>query len=159
MWGGSGSNTLIGGAGSDVLVNADGGATTMIGGTGNSLFVEAGGTALVYGGSGNDTFLAYGNSTMTVVEGNGNNEAMFGSGAMTVYGGTGTDLYDFVLGNGGGTDVINGFKSGTDQLRLYGYDTSAVNQTTAGGNTTLMLSDGTTIILAGITNLSASSII
>jgi hypothetical protein len=84
---------------------------------------------------------------------------MFGSGAMTVDGGAGTNLYDFVLGNGGGTDVINGFKSGTDQLRLYGYDTSAVKQTTAGANTILTLSDGTSITLVGVTNLAANSII
>ena len=65
----------------------------------------------------------------------------------------------FVDGHAGGTDLISGFKVGTDQIGLFGYDLGTVQQSSAGGNTMLDLSDGTKITLLGVTQLAGNSIV
>ena len=53
----------------------------------------------------------------------------------------------------GGRDMISGFKVGTDQVALYGYDAGARQQVSSGA-TVLSLSDGTSITL-----LNANSVV
>ena len=95
---------------------------------------------------------------MQIVEGSGNDTVVFGSGATKVSGGTGTELYTFINGQAGGTDVISNFKVGVDQVNLFGYGTAAVQQQASGGGTLLSLTDHTSILLAGVTQLSPNSI-
>jgi len=83
----------------------------------------------------------------------------FGAGPTTVIGGAGADLYDVTAGSAGGANVIDGFKPGTDQLRLFGYDASTVRQSVSGGGLTLTLSDSTRITLVGITQLPANTLL
>ncbi len=74
------------------------------------------GGVTAFGGSGTDLYFAPSAGTMVIVEGGGANDVVLGAGTTTVTGGSGTDLYDVANGGAGGTDVINGFKMGTDQM-------------------------------------------
>jgi hypothetical protein len=84
---------------------------------------------------------------------------VFGSGPTTVTGGSGTDLYDVTAATAGGSYVISGFKVGTDQIRLFNYGNEAPQQTAAGGNLTLTLSDNTRITLLDVTQLAGNSVV
>lgn len=136
--GGSGPTDLH--AGSGFLLGAAGsGNTTLIGGTGNLSFTT---------GSGNDLVRA----------GAGANAISFGSGNSTVDGGAAQDLYSFVFGQGGGMDLITHFKVGTDQIVLHGFS-QAPTETVSSGSLHLGLSDGTQIVVAGVTHLASSSVV
>jgi hypothetical protein len=154
-----GSETMWGGAGESTMFSASAGETTMIGGVNGTLFVGQGGAATDIGGAGNDTFFASGGGATTIIEGGGADDVEFGAGPTTVAGGSGANLYDVTAGTAGGADVITGFKPGTDQLRLFGYDPATVQQSVAGGNLTLTLSDSTRITLVGITQLPANTLL
>ena len=95
---------------------------------------------------------------MIVVEGDGNDEVVFGAGAASVTGGAENDLYDAIASHTGGSDVITGFKLGTDHLRLFNYDLSTVTRSVAGGNLTLQLADNTRITIVGVTQLTGASL-
>ena len=120
--------------------------------------MEGAGQPAAYGGAGNDVFFT-GTGDMTIVEGAGSDVVSFGAGNASVFGGAGTDLYAFSQGSAGGNDVISGFKVGTDQIGLYGYDPSTVQTQSTGGNTTLSLADGTQITLLGVSHLANGSVV
>ncbi len=157
MFAGSGDTTMVGGAGRAILAGSDRGRTTMTGGTGDTDFVGYGGQVTATGGGGNDTFFT-GTGTMQIKEGPGYDQVVFGTGAASVTGGSGVDHYVFVQGAAGASDVISGFKVGTDQLNLYGYDLARVQTNVSGRDTALSLPDGTRITLVGVTRLDGTSI-
>lgn len=71
-------------------------------------------------------------------------------------------MFAFVDGGAGGSEVIGGFRVGTDVLALRGYAGSGpqagvTNSAVVGGSTVLTLSDATHITLVGVTTLGASS--
>jgi acyl-coenzyme A thioesterase PaaI-like protein len=157
MFGGAGNTTMFGGAGNDTMVGGSG-QTVMVLGAGNDVVAGGSGGTTVYGGGGNDLYFATGGGAMVINEGSGNNGVVLGGGVTTVTGGSGTDVYYVANGKAGGTDVINGFKVGTDQLRLFGYPSANATPTFSGGNAVFSLSDGTKITLVGVTSLAANSV-
>ena len=159
MWAGSGTSTLFGGQGGHDTLAGGAGNATLVGGIGNTVFLGAGGHVTATGGTGNDTFYATGGGAMTIAEGAGTDEVLLGGGPTTVVGGTGRDLYDVVTAAAGGADVISGFKLGTDQIRLFGYDLTTVKQSVAGNNLTLTLTDSTRITLIGVSQLTNNSLL
>ncbi len=158
LYGGTGSATLFGGSGPDVLSAGPAGQTVMIGGSQATTFLGAAGAATVQGGTGNDTVFA-GSGSMLIVEGGGADVVLLGSGASTITGGQGADVYALVSGLGGGSATISGFKVGTDQVALTGYDLSAVGTQTTAGGTMLSLADGTRITLLGVGQLASGSVV
>ena len=156
LFGGAGHDTMYGGSGATVMVGSSGSAL-MVGGPGSSDFVGGSGQSTVFGGAGNDTVWS-GTGSMTAVLGNGADTVVLEAGSASVFGGFGSDVYDVINGSAGGNDMISGFKVGTDQIALYGYNASAV-QTTSGGSTILDLTDGTRITLLNVTDLKSNSIV
>ncbi len=158
MFAGSGDTMMVGGSGPAILAGSDRGRTTMTGGTGDTEFVGYGGQVTATGGGGNDTFFT-GTGPMQIKEGPGYDQVVFGGGAASVAGGSGVDHYVFVRGVAGAGDVISGFKVGTDQLNLYGYDLARVRTTVSGRDTAVSLPDGTRITLVGVPRLDGTSIV
>jgi hypothetical protein len=114
--------------------------------TTKNLLIAASGSVSLVGGSGDDT----------VVGGVTDNASV--QGATTLTGGLGNNLFFFHVGDVNGTDIITDFTaSGGNQFVMSGYDSLAggsansaaiaalTNATTAGGNTTLTLQDGTKV--------------
>ena len=134
---------LIGGANVVTSVNGGGAIAWGANSTGNNSFFAGSGPATLVGGVGNDSFTA-------------------GSGNATLDGGSGgADVFNFTYGAAGGTDVLHNFGVSSDKIDLHGYGVSAsavlAAATVSGGNTMLALSDGTHILVAGVTNLTAGS--
>ncbi len=157
LWAGTGTSVLYGGVGADTLVGGTAGQSTITGGSGGDLIVGSAGKVVAHGGTGDDVFFA-GTGDMTIAEGNGSDNVVFGRGNATVTGGAGRDLFTFLNGSAGGSDVISGFKVGTDQIQLFGYGADPARTAANGGSTVVTLSDGTTITLVGVTQLAANSI-
>lgn len=92
----------------------------------------------------------------------GNDTLVGGSGTATEAGGFGNNLYEWINGQAGGTDVLANFETGNSKLSLQGYapgEEAAViaSQHNAFGNTTLTLSDDTTIQLLDVSHVTASN--
>ena len=162
MWGGAGHDILFGGTGNETLGGGNGDATvvagtgssTLVGGSGNQEFVgAASGQATTFSGIGN-AMLFTGGGAMTVVlqnTGTATGTVVLQSGRATVWGAnSSTDVYDVINGTAGGHDLIVGFKPGEDALNLFGYRTGSAQFSSASGNTSLALSDGTTITFIGL---------
>jgi len=109
------------------------------------------GIDVMYGGAGNDTFNCSGDLSV---------DAM--------YGGAGNDTYE--LSNGGiGTDYIWDFQGGagaSDQIRYISYSTSPFihaisvsSQYTSSGNYYVNFSDGSLVVLVGVTSLLAEDLV
>jgi hypothetical protein len=171
--GGAGLVTIVGSSGNGTVAGGSGG-TTLFGGAGGVLtFTNSGVGALTYSGrTGDETVNASGSSTNDVLTGGhdtaGANSIVGGSGNDTLVAGTGSDtlvgnasshdLFVFFSANGSAaaTDSIVNFGS-NDLVLLSGYGASAAGAalagaTFAGGNTTLTLSDHTTITFVGVSN-------
>ena len=157
LFAGSGDTTMTGGIGQAIMAGSDRGRTVMTGGTGSTQFVGYGGQVTATGGGGNDTFFT-GSGPMQIREGPGYAQVVFGAGSATIAGGSGVDHYVFVNGAAGGADVISGFKVGTDQINLYGYDRGRMHTSVLGGGVAIGLPDGTEITLVGVTRLAPTSI-
>jgi hypothetical protein len=70
-------------------------------------------------------------------------------------------MFVFNDGKAGGSALIQGFASGQDTIDLLGYGKNEVaqavkHQHAVGGNTTITLSDHTTITFAGVSSLSVA---
>jgi ELWxxDGT repeat protein len=137
----SGADSIIGGAGA-LTVAGRGGNMLVVGGTGASDILTGNGAALVFSGSGN----------MSLTGGTGSLQVLLESGKTTVAEGSGPTSYDVVKGEAGGTEILNGFRPGTDTLDLFGYAGADLRMSASGGSTTLSLSDGTKIQLVGVTD-------
>ncbi len=101
LWGGSGNNYLIAGAG----------PTTLYGGAGNDTLVGGSGPDALYGGAGND-ILSAGTGPATLDGGAGNDQLTGGPGNDVL---TGDDGDDTLIG-GGGDDTMDG-GAGNDILQ------------------------------------------
>ena len=85
-----------------------------------------------------------------------------GSGTATIYAGQGSNTLVFLNGKGGGTELVSGFKVGTDRIALRGFAGSGTQAGLAssqvvGGSTLITLADNTRITLAGVTDLAGTS--
>jgi hypothetical protein len=152
---GTGNSTLVGGSATgnnvywgsqgDDVISADQGNDTIIGGPGHDTVQAGGGNALIFGGADGSTFVA-GSGTANIVSGNG-----------------GANTFSFINGQAGGTEIIWGFRAGTDHLSLQGYGANeladAINGAQSyGPGTHIGLSDGTQIIFGDIASLKSVSL-
>jgi Ca2+-binding RTX toxin-like protein len=176
VFGGSGSLQYIGGAPGNPTIVGGTGTETLFGGSGQNLtYYDARSTkpdsTILAAGSGNETLnaggakngveLAAGVGTVTMIGTSGNDVFFGGSGVATMVGNGGTDTFQFASagepgGQHGGTNIITDFTS-SDSFNTIGYganagQTALTSATVAGGNTTVKLSDGTTIEFLGVTN-------
>ena len=177
VWGGAGTlsvqdqdwtsgdrQTIHGGSGSlHVLDNC--GALTFFGGSGSASFDGVGASLAIQCGSGQVNLAAGGGGALSFTGGTGSaslglsqngGSIQFGSGNATVNEWAwGTAVaYTCAAGEGGGVQVINGFRVGTDRLDLQGVGLQGL--ATVAGSTLLTLTDGTTVQLAGIRASAAS---
>ncbi len=137
------------------------GTMTFIGGAGNATLDGGVGSLVIQAGSGN-LDVRGGQAGVSIVASSGNLNASLPTEGGTVQFGSGTadiqvagwgagDAFDFLAGHGGGTDVISGFRAGTDTLSFQGVAVSS--ETLASGSTNLVLTDGTSITLAGFSDM------
>jgi Ca2+-binding RTX toxin-like protein len=126
-------------------VTAGSGTATLLGGTGVTFIGGTGAVSMVGGGS--DTFIGG--------TGAGSSDTMTGGGGLNVF------AFDTGSQPEGGTHVISNFTQSQDLIKLgSSYDLNTILNpaygeiTVTGGNTTLTLDNGQTVIkLIGITNL------
>ena len=156
-----GEATIHGGAGT-LDFSQDGGALQFIGGAGaatldggwGSMDVTGGSGALTVGGGGLPLRFTAGSGSATVALSPGGGDVTFGVGNTMVqvasFGSAAT--FQAVAGQGGGSDTITGFRIGTDRLVLSGV--GIASQTTAGGSTSLVLTDHTHLQMAGVADAS-----
>lgn len=150
LFGGTGNETLGGGAGNTTVV-AGTGSSTLVGGSGDQVFVgAASGQATAFSGTGNSVLFTGGEDMLAVLQNQpgATDTVVLQSGNATIWGGAGVDVYDVISGTAGGNTLIEGFKPGVDMVNLFGYNSASVNY--AGGNTSVVLSDNTTITFAGL---------
>jgi hypothetical protein len=163
----SGADSSITGGTGSIVGTASGSNSTLVGGTGISIFNVTGPSSLAVGGSAGITGIneqastgpetiatnPLGNSgTLVAILGSGADTVLGGSGASTITGGSGNDVFAFIKGHAGGSEVIINF-TGSDNLAFAGYGYTATNlPTEAVGSLgdVITLSDGTTILLAGV---------
>ncbi|MGG5888156.1 calcium-binding protein [Falsiroseomonas sp. HC035] len=118
IYGEDGHDLLNGGSGADTL-NGGYGDNTLLGGEGHDLLVGGWDNDLINGGAGNDYLIG----------GAGNDTLLGAAGADTFYGGTGADLHQtqadgaqdvfMFVDRADGGDVIRGFVSGEDVIRIF----------------------------------------
>ncbi len=161
--GGSGQDLLIGGSGTDAFFGGPLGSTsTIIGGSGAATIVGGGGNATIFVAAGPDCIEAgQGNNVVVMAADAAANTVVFGAGNTTVWNQGGPNTFVLMAGQGGGQDMIVGFRPGEDHLTLVGYGgstaTQAVaSQTGSGLGVTFQLNDGTSVTLAGIASLQTS---
>jgi Ca2+-binding RTX toxin-like protein len=104
------------------------------------------GASLIFAGSG----------STSVTGGTGSLQVVVGSGRGSFTEGEGATSFDVVKGAAGGTDMLSGFKPGTDKIDLFGYGAAAPTISVSAGSTLITLSDGTNLELVGVTNLGNS---
>ena len=178
--GAAGGDTIVGGSGAmDVVANGDAvfgtsgalnvtgstsrsdsivggaGALNVTGRGGNMLVVAATSTSSIATGSGASLIVASAGAT-SVTGGAGSLEMLLGAGTATVTEGAGAAVFDVVKGAAGGTDVINGYKTGTDRIALFGYAPGDLQVTSSNGSSLISLTDGTRIQIVGVTDLGGS---
>jgi Ca2+-binding RTX toxin-like protein len=147
--GGSGQSIILGGGDGDVLHTGTGAGDVLEAAGGAETISAAGsnGAEKLYGGSGADL----------IQTGGGSANVLLGDGASTIVAGGGIDLYAFSRGDAN-TVTIEHFSAAVDYLSLPGFpvneaSTALAGATSAGGNETLTLSDGTHIMFQGFTGL------
>ena len=149
---------LIGAVGGDRLTASAFGGDGMVAGAGNET-LDGGGSRwqnVLFGGSGTDTvMLGAGNDTF--VGGTGAAIVQMGAGSASMFVGSGAELFTFDAAHTGGTanpgsNMITGFRTGVDYLHLSG-GLSVSQYTSGGGMTSVQLTDGTQIHLAGVSGV------
>ena len=152
-------HTVSGGTG-DLNCFQGHGTLTFIGGSGNATLDGGSGSLLIQAGSGN-LEVHGGQGGMSIIGGSGNLNVLLPAAGANVQFGSGTsevqitgwgvgDTFSFLAGQGGGSDIISGFRAGTDALLFKGV--GIASETVASGSTNLVLSDGTQVTLAGFTD-------
>ena len=164
----SGSVTLIGGAGSNVISADDAVQNILLGedddildaGGGDDTVGSAGGDDEVYGGEGKD--IVFGGIGNDIVDGgSGDDEVRGDEGDDTLTGGSGSDT--FVFRPGFGNDIITDFNKAEDTLVFYDatgerIDSLQLNETrNSDGNAVLTTADGSNVTLQGVARYSAIS--
>ncbi len=179
-FGGDDNDTINGGADGDFLfgelgadsLNGDDGADQLFGGNGNDTVNGGLGNDVIFGDDGDDS-LSGGSELGSVnfmLGGNGNDTIAGGVGQDQMWGGTGsldTGNDVFVIGAGGGFDIIFDFQAGAalgDQISLAGTGITSFTQlvtenriTQAGSYTHIALGGGNDVFLAGVTAASMVS--
>ncbi len=158
-----GTDTLYGGNATVgvVQITAGAGVLNFIGGSGAAVIVGVGSQLHLTGGSGSltasggigATSFTAGSGTTDLTLNPAGGVVTFGPGSTTVHEaslGVGV-LFDFVAGKGGAADVVNGFRVGIDKLALVG-GVAVQSQSVSGGSANLLLTDGTRLQLAGVTD-------
>lgn len=146
--------TFYGGSGS-ASINATMGTVAATGGSG-ALSITAGSQGMTFIGGSGTANIKMGNGVWWDSTHAGNGEVTFGAGITTVTQGNvggayaGAAVYDFVAGIGGGTDIINGFRAGTDKLVLH-TGINLVSKSVDAAGVHALLSDNTHLTLAGLT--------
>jgi Ca2+-binding RTX toxin-like protein len=175
--GGTGNSTIMGGSGNATLTGGSG-ATSLFGGAGGSMIYRNidGGGLFYQAQSGNETidaslsaanglYLAGRDSLgQNLIKGGSGSDAIIaGTGAATLVGGGGADFFDFFSSLGSpSVNVVIGDFSAIDNVMLISYGAgeaanAIAGATTAGGSTTITLSDHTKITFTGVTNSGALS--
>ncbi|MHC8302408.1 retention module-containing protein [Pseudomonas sp. ZS1P83] len=112
-----GDDTLLGGAGNDIIFG-QGGDDKLYGGSGNDILLGGTGNDLLNGDAGND-FLIGGTGTDTLDGGAGNDTLLGGTGNDSLIGGSGADTFVWKAGDTG-SDVIKDFKASEgDRIDLH----------------------------------------
>jgi Ca2+-binding RTX toxin-like protein len=148
---GTGSSLIFANAGSEKVIGGNG-PMTVIGGAFDTISGGSG-PATIYGGAGNE--LIFGEQGPVTVTGGVGDTIGAGSSTNQVTLGAPSELFDeFAAGS---QSTITGFQSG-DSIQFAGENPSAISTvvgsaTVAGGNTTLHLPDGSSIVLVGITKV------
>ena len=156
--GGGGATSLFGGAGGSISYrNITDGNVSYTAGIGDETInaSQSGGRGLYVGGldtAGHNLMMA----------GAGADTLNAGSGAATLFGGGGVDVFNFFasLGGAGAVNAVIADWSPTETVRLLGYapgtgNNAVAGATTAGGSTTVTLSDNTKITFTGLTDPAA----
>ena len=161
VFGGTGTATLFAGAGQDVTYLT--GTQDVAGRT--LLLAGAGSDTLDAGGAAVGVQLAAGVGTATMLGSSGDDQFFGGSGVAWMTGNGGHDVFTFAAasepgGQHGGTTNITDFNTADDVFATAGYgaaaaQTALLTASVSGGNTTVRLSDGTTIEFLGVANPSA----
>lgn len=169
LWGGLYSELLVGGGGNDIVLGGGGNDTlggnhgndTLDGGAGNDVIYGHKGNNLLLGGDGND-FISSGDQSSTLEGGAGDDVLqlrMKAGGDHVATGGAGADIFEFVYFDARkqADVVITDFELGIDSLTIGGQDAAAYFSSHAGASLTdvaggalLMLEEGDTIELAGL---------
>ena len=151
LYGEDGNDSIYGGAGIDVLSGAAGN-DSLDGGADNDQLVGDAGTDILLGGGGVD--ILYGGADADTLNGGtgGNVDALYGGAGNDVFqaGGTGYDydyIYDFV-GGAGASDVI-ALQTGAAITLQYA----------SSGNYYIDLSNGSHVIVVGVTSVLAEDIV
>jgi Ca2+-binding RTX toxin-like protein len=153
---GAGNSALVGTGSGDVLTDAGNGTDLLVAGAGAETLNAASSTGSLnafFGGSGADSMTG----------GSGQSFFLTGSGNETLTGGKGLSEFVFLSGSTARTDTITNFNSG-DLIGLFNYGSNAAakavaSATVTSSGTTLTLSDNTTIVLAGFTNLTQANVL
>jgi serralysin len=160
--GGSGQNVLHGGAGPTILIEGTG-ASTLVGGTGitvmlangnaGGMMVAGSGATTIDGATGGGNQLIFaGSGSDLVALGQGADTLVGSSGVTSVLGGAGPDIYGFINGHAGGAILIAGLKP-TDALVFGGYAGNPIAaEGVTGAGDLITLTDGTHILLEGISH-------
>ena len=144
----AGADSILGGAG-PLIVNGQGANMLVAAASSSSGITTGNGASLIFAGAG----------STSVTGGAGSMQVVLGSGHGSFTEGSGSAMFDAVKGAGGSSDVIDGFRPGTDRIQLFGYQPGDVKVTSSGGSSMVSLSDGTTIQVAGVSDLGSSLIV
>jgi Ca2+-binding RTX toxin-like protein len=180
--GGSGPLNATLGQGGGLVFGSPGGGDVLESGPGTAILVGGGdGDQVIATGAGNDTLIAdAGAETLNGAAGTGNLVLFGGSGPDALTGGSASNLVIMGTGNetltSGGSDnfvlsalpstarvdLFANFNTATDAIGLFGFGGNAdaaalASATTSGGNTTVTLSDGTTLVFAGGPTLTSNN--
>nr|WP_321985640.1 hypothetical protein [uncultured Lichenicoccus sp.] len=155
---------VFAGSGPTSVTGSLGMADSIIGGSGSLAVQGRGGNMLVVGGSGTASvavgnaaaLLFQGSGPMAASAGSGWFEVVAGPGNATIAGGSSGVSMVVVKGAAGGSDVVSGFNPDLDRISLFGYQASDLHLHSAGGTSTLSVSDGTTITLLGVASAASA---
>jgi Ca2+-binding RTX toxin-like protein len=170
----SGPQLIFGGsAGNNFLWASDGPATLVGGGANDQLYAYGGSDQMLKAGSRNETLSAAfssGNNTLIggsgadILEGgSGADTFVAGSGSATISAGSSSDVFEFIKGQAGGQELVQGYLDASSiKIHLQGYAPEQVanalaSQTVSNGSVTISLSDGTTVTFQNITALHGSN--
>jgi phospholipase/lecithinase/hemolysin len=158
----NGANTLTAGGGTAILVGGGTGDVLTASGAANDTLVGGGGAETLNGAASSGNLVFFGGSGADcIMGGTGNAIFVAGSGNETLTASAGSNAFAFSNTPGTTrTDVINNFNPSTSAIGLFGYgsepgvDNAALaSATLAGANTTVRLTDGTSIVFTGAPTL------
>jgi Ca2+-binding RTX toxin-like protein len=171
--GGSGQLVYYGGAPGSPTITGGGGQETLYAAAGQDLtYVDGASTTpganIIDAGAGNETLdasgaqygvkLGAGTGSVDMIGSTGDDVFYGGAGAATMTGNGGSDVFFFgnTVGHTGGTNIITDFNA-NDMFEVSGYGANAAqtalnSATVAGGNTSVRLSDDTTITFLNVAN-------